>query len=202
MKGSIAQLRKKLSGILFLLNERQRRLLIASEALALGYGGIKTLSEITGISCPTIRRGIKELKANNKKFKGIRVNGGGRKKATDNDPDLEKILQGKLQLSRCSCGRYFSEVAAVRRSGWVTEIRVVKSIEGFHTNFKRIPLVQFEIATHSDVELMARRAVNRPPGNVSERPYRYRTVSLVNDVTGEVGRRARQIRRGCPHCRI
>jgi transposase len=93
MKGSIAQLRKKLSGILFLLNERQRRLLIASEALALGYGGIKTLSEITGISCPTIRRGIKELKANNKKFKGIRVNGGGRKKATDNDPDLEKILE-------------------------------------------------------------------------------------------------------------
>jgi Rhodopirellula transposase DDE domain len=93
MKGIIAQRRKKLSGILFLLNERQRRPLVASEALALGYGGVKTLSEITGISCPTIRRGIKELKANNKKFKGIRANGGGRKKATDNDPDLVKILE-------------------------------------------------------------------------------------------------------------
>jgi hypothetical protein len=60
MDESIRNLRKKLSGILPLLNERHRRLLVGAEALALGYGGIKILSDITGMSCVTIRRGIDE----------------------------------------------------------------------------------------------------------------------------------------------
>ena len=42
MDESIRNLRKKLSGILPLLNERHRRLLVGAEALALGYGGIKS----------------------------------------------------------------------------------------------------------------------------------------------------------------
>lgn len=55
MNGIARALRKKLSGILPLLNERQRRLLVGSEALAIGYGGVKILSDITGITCKTIR---------------------------------------------------------------------------------------------------------------------------------------------------
>ncbi|MBP9726569.1 MAG: hypothetical protein KBD83_03775 [Gammaproteobacteria bacterium] len=53
MKKNIANLRKKVSGILFLLNEKQRRLLVASEALALGYGGVKILSAIVATACLT-----------------------------------------------------------------------------------------------------------------------------------------------------
>lgn len=76
-----------------LLNERQRRIVVGSEALSIGYGGIKLLAIITGMSCPTIRRGIKELKAGNKSFKGVRVGGGGRKKAIDKAPDIKKIIE-------------------------------------------------------------------------------------------------------------
>jgi len=45
------------------LNERQRRLWAASEAQCLGYGGISLVSRATGLSRPTIRNGITELKS-------------------------------------------------------------------------------------------------------------------------------------------
>ena len=68
--------------------ERQRRLVVAAEAMALGYGGIKYLSTITGISVPTIRRGIQGLESRGKKSSGerIRIEGGGRKKLTPRNP--------------------------------------------------------------------------------------------------------------------
>jgi transposase len=97
MKKDIANLRKKLSGILFLLNERQRRLLVASEALALGYGGVKILSDISGISCPTIRRGVAELNKIDKKFLGVRIKGGGRKTVTEHNPDIKQILENIIE---------------------------------------------------------------------------------------------------------
>ncbi|KAF5415698.1 MAG: hypothetical protein C5S38_03745 [Candidatus Methanophagaceae archaeon] len=43
------------------LNERQQRLLTASMANAIGYGGISTLSRMTGMSRTTITPGRKEL---------------------------------------------------------------------------------------------------------------------------------------------
>jgi transposase len=97
MKKDIENLRKKLSGILFLLNERQRRLLVASEALALGYGGVKILSDISGISCPTIRRGVAELNKIDKKFLGVRLKGGGRKTVTEHNPDIKQILEDIIE---------------------------------------------------------------------------------------------------------
>jgi hypothetical protein len=56
------ELKIKLSVVLPELNERQRRILVAAEALELGYGGISALSEMTGISRNTIQRGIEDLK--------------------------------------------------------------------------------------------------------------------------------------------
>ena len=85
---------KKLSGVLYSLNEKQKRLLVAAEAISIGYGGIKILSEITGMSAPTIRRGIKELKEGKKKStEKVRNSGGGRKKISDEFPDIIKIIE-------------------------------------------------------------------------------------------------------------
>jgi transposase len=88
-----ARLRKKLAGVLPLLNERHRRLVIGAEAESIGYGGITILANITGVSCPTIRRGMKELKTTKKKFKGVRISGGGRKKIVEINPDLKNIIE-------------------------------------------------------------------------------------------------------------
>lgn len=45
------------------LDEQQRRWYAAIESLRIGHGGVKFLSQITGISEKTIRRGRSELKA-------------------------------------------------------------------------------------------------------------------------------------------
>lgn len=76
-------LRKKLSGILPLLNERHRRLLAGAEAIAIGYGGVAILAEITGMSPKTIRRGVEDIQKGEKGFQGIRMSGGGRKKIVE-----------------------------------------------------------------------------------------------------------------------
>jgi transposase len=92
-KESKDALKIKLSGVLPELNERQRRILLAAEAAAVGYGGIRTLSDISGVAESTIRRGVDELRKRPKDLVNARRKGGGRKRVTDKNPDLEQILQ-------------------------------------------------------------------------------------------------------------
>lgn len=50
------------------LDERQRRLYAAAKARAMGYGGISAISQICGLSRPTITRRINEILSNTKDF--------------------------------------------------------------------------------------------------------------------------------------
>jgi hypothetical protein len=76
------------------LNERQRRLWAASEARAAGRGGIAATARATGISVPTIRKGIAELESGARLEAGrVRRRGGGRHALTDVDPTLLKDLE-------------------------------------------------------------------------------------------------------------
>jgi len=72
------------------LNERQRRLWAASEARAAGRGGIAATARATGMSEPTIRKGIGELEAGERL---VRRPGGGRKPLTEIDLTLLKDLE-------------------------------------------------------------------------------------------------------------
>ena len=65
-----------------LLDERDRRLFAANEALALGYGGVMAVSAATGLARSTINRGIREVCANrNEVVQRVRRPGAGRKTA-------------------------------------------------------------------------------------------------------------------------
>jgi DDE family transposase len=78
------------------LDERTRRLVAASEALALGWGGITAVSRATGLSRKAIRRGIAELQGAPASSAGpgrVRRAGGGRKKTVDKDPTLLRDLE-------------------------------------------------------------------------------------------------------------
>ena len=76
------------------LDERTRRLVAASEALALGWGGISATSRATGLSRTAIRRGIAELQGAPAAAPGrVRRAGGGRKKTVDRDPTLQQDLE-------------------------------------------------------------------------------------------------------------
>jgi transposase len=80
------------------LNERQRRLWAASEARSAGRGGIAATARATGISVPTIRKGIAELESGERLDSGrVRRPGGGRRSLTDEDPTLLKDLQRLLE---------------------------------------------------------------------------------------------------------
>jgi hypothetical protein len=54
-------LRAKFDQFLPHLDERRRRIYLASEAAALGHGGIKLVATASGASAATIARGIAEL---------------------------------------------------------------------------------------------------------------------------------------------
>jgi transposase len=89
-------LKLKLAGVLPHLNERQRRILAAAEANALGYGGIQKIADITGISRPTLYRGLQDLAetgADDVDISRVRNHGGGRKRLTAQQPDLLAALE-------------------------------------------------------------------------------------------------------------
>jgi transposase len=70
------------------LDEKQKRLFLASCANTLGWGGLKKVCEISGCSKDTVIRGKRELEEAGPKDERIRKSGGGRKKAEDVYPDL------------------------------------------------------------------------------------------------------------------
>ena len=93
----------KLAVVLPHLNEKQGRILIAAEANNFGYGGIQTLSDLTGVSRPTIYRGIRDLNESGKDKTPqdrIRLKGGGRKKILDKNPEIVKALENLIEPSR------------------------------------------------------------------------------------------------------
>ena len=75
------------------LNEMQKRLFLASEAIAYGYGGIAEVIRISKVSRNTITKGITELKSG-KTFNGkIRCDGGGRKSIEVTHPNIEAEIR-------------------------------------------------------------------------------------------------------------
>ncbi len=76
------------------LNERTRRLVAASEAMAMGWGGISAVSRATGLSRKAISHGIEELQEGGGASEGrIRRKGGGRKKTVSKQPSLREDLE-------------------------------------------------------------------------------------------------------------
>jgi hypothetical protein len=90
-------LAEKFAAILPYLNERQRRLLVAAEARALGRGGITRVARAAGLSRPTVQAALRELDQPVQAPERVRRPGGGRKKAQEIDPalltDLEALVE-------------------------------------------------------------------------------------------------------------
>ena len=84
------------------LNEHARRLWAATEALALGRGGISAAARATGLSRPTIYAGIEEIHTGTVatpqgRAERVRRPGGGRQKRTRHDPTLLHALEALVQ---------------------------------------------------------------------------------------------------------
>ena len=93
-------LRRKYAGLEPVLTERSRRLWAATEALALGRGGIALVERATGVSRSTISRGIRELESGESVEPGrTRRSGGGRKRAAEKDGKLLVDLEALVEPS-------------------------------------------------------------------------------------------------------
>ncbi|MFK0297395.1 ISAzo13 family transposase [Streptomyces sp. NPDC090442] len=81
------------------LNERQRRLALATEARLLGHGGVRAVARAAGVSETTVRKGVFELEAGVDPLPGARVrrSGGGRKNAEELDPKLIPALMALVE---------------------------------------------------------------------------------------------------------
>jgi hypothetical protein len=97
---TIATVRQKYQALAPLLHEKARRRWAACEAQALGRGGITVVASATGLSRPTIRKGITELQGNatdagqdEPDDARIRRSGSGRHPLTATDPVLLEHLK-------------------------------------------------------------------------------------------------------------
>jgi Rhodopirellula transposase DDE domain len=76
------------------LSERGRRIWAASEARAIGRGGIAAVARASGIAPNTIRRGLREIEADERLEQGrVRRPGAGRKPISQTDPKLIAALE-------------------------------------------------------------------------------------------------------------
>jgi transposase len=96
------------------LSEATRRKWAATEAKALGRGGATRVSRATGISLPTIRKGLRELKQGTRLAPGhTRRRGGGRKPLSKQDAsllrDLRKLVSPATRGSPTSALRWTSK---------------------------------------------------------------------------------------------
>ena len=100
MTDNEATLRLRIATMLPELNERQRRLYLATEAKSIGYGGVTRVSRISGISRVTINQGLNELGDNatdNNEIIRCRRRGGGRKSAELKQPGIKRALKNLVE---------------------------------------------------------------------------------------------------------
>jgi hypothetical protein len=94
---TIERVREKFLALAPMMDERMRRQWAATEAMALGWGGVSTVASATGLARNTIAVGVRDLerrRAHPDESVGDRVrsSGGGRKKLTEIDPGLRAAL--------------------------------------------------------------------------------------------------------------
>ena len=92
-----ARLAQYFAGMWPHLDEHARRLVAASKAVELGYGGISRVSRACGLSRVTLTKGVEELQAAPLAPGRIRREGGGRHALTSNDPGLAPALDGMVE---------------------------------------------------------------------------------------------------------
>jgi hypothetical protein len=97
---TVEVIRTKFEALSPVMDERTRRLWAATEAKAIGRGGITRVSQATGISHVTIRAGLRQLgqpPATDTTTSRVRRAGGGRKMLTQHDPGLLTALESLVE---------------------------------------------------------------------------------------------------------
>lgn len=93
-----SSIRQRFTTLSPFLNEHLRRIFVATEAMAIGYGGIAIVCRETGVNRHTIAAGYKELQHPEEiEERRVRKKGGGRKRAVDKDCTLKRDLENLVE---------------------------------------------------------------------------------------------------------
>ena len=95
---AIQGIESRYAALASLMDERMRRQWAAAEAKSYGWGGIRAVSRATGMAPNTVARGLAELESREADPETpcearLRKSGGGRKRATETDPELAAALE-------------------------------------------------------------------------------------------------------------
>ena len=98
-EGVRGQLAVRFEVLLPHLNERQRRLMCATEARLLGHGGIRAVARAAKVSETTVRRGVLELESGELELSEGRVRrpGWGRKRAEEVNSGVLSALMALVE---------------------------------------------------------------------------------------------------------
>lgn len=139
----VETIRKKYAWLHAELDERRRRLWAASEAQALGHGGVAAVAKATGLAESTIRLGQRELGSQPAEAPPlpaqlhIQAPGGGHKPRTVHDPSLMRALEalvepttpgGLMSPLRWTCKSTRKLAAELTRQGHPISYRMVASL--------------------------------------------------------------------------
>jgi hypothetical protein len=120
-------LQAKYEAIFPLLDERQRRVIAAADALSLGRGGVARVARASGLSRTTLHRGLAELDTKHDAALRIRQAGGGCKGVSARDPAILKVLEtlvdpltrgDPMSPLRWTCKSTRQLAAALRQRGY------------------------------------------------------------------------------------
>jgi hypothetical protein len=103
--GQVELIRRKYAALGPLLDERSRRVWAATEASALGWGGVSAVATATGLARNTVHAGLKQLSGPARESAAeeveggsrIRRPGGGRKRLSEMDPGLLEALEALVE---------------------------------------------------------------------------------------------------------
>ncbi len=141
----VGSIRSKFAALDPVLDERSRRIWAATEAKALGWGGVSVVATATGIARNTIHAGVKELSRSGREAKRdaartagrIRRVGGGRKRLTETVPQLREALEALVEPAtrgdpmsplRWTCKSTTQLAAALAEQGRPVSERTVASL--------------------------------------------------------------------------
>ena len=118
---------EKYAAVEAFLDERGRRIRAATESRAIGYGGDAVVSDATGLSRPTVRKGRRELESGGAERGRIRRAGAGRPGIKRSQPGIEQALEELVDPLtrgdphsplRWTCKSRAKLAAALSKAGW------------------------------------------------------------------------------------
>ena len=154
---------EKIAVMLPLLNEKQRRIYLASEAMAIGRGGITEISKASGVSRSVITAGIKDINNGSTDVLSaqapIRRKGAGRKPITETQPGIKEALDNLV------CDSTFGDPMSPLR--WTTKsIRNLADeliAEGYKIGYRKVAYLLEEMGYSLQVNQKMNQVGERHP---------------------------------------